>query len=161
MLPPITITITITITVTGSIWPDYYYYYYSGILRSLLLLLLLLLHKSVITITITISNSLTTLLKIYWRERSRVFDVCVTEIGSDNRLRYTALPGMNESCQTLKYGPPSLIRVALVTQQASVLWYEIQAYWCPSTVSLVWGNFGAFSAAYITLFIPPGTITAG
>ena len=53
----------ITITITGSIWPDYYnyYYYYSGILRSLLLLLLLLLHKSVITITITISNSLATL----------------------------------------------------------------------------------------------------
>ena len=59
------LSITITITITGSIWPDYYYYYhyYSGILRSLLLLLLLLLHKSVITIaiTITISNSLTTL----------------------------------------------------------------------------------------------------
>ena len=60
MRPPI----TTTITITGSIWPDYYYYYYyySGILRSLLLLLLL--HKSAITITvtITISNSLTTLL---------------------------------------------------------------------------------------------------
>ena len=50
----------ITITITGQIWPDYYYYYYSGILRSLLLLLLR--YKSVITITITISNSLTTLL---------------------------------------------------------------------------------------------------
>ena len=61
MRPPI----TITITITGSIWPDYYYYYYyySGILRSLLLLLLLSLHKCIITIaiTITISNSLTTL----------------------------------------------------------------------------------------------------
>ena len=57
----------ITITITGQIWPDYYYYYYyySGILRSLLLLLLLLRHKSAITITITvtISNSLTTLLQ--------------------------------------------------------------------------------------------------
>ena len=44
-------------------WPDYYYYYYyySGILRSLLLLLLLSRHKRFITITITISNSLTTL----------------------------------------------------------------------------------------------------
>ena len=64
MRPPI----TITITITGSIWPDYYYYYYyySGILRRLLLLLLLLLHKSVITITvtITISNSLTTLMVV-------------------------------------------------------------------------------------------------
>ena len=56
MRPPI----TITITITGSIWKDYYYYYYSGILRSLLLLLLLLLRKSFITITI--SNSLTTLI---------------------------------------------------------------------------------------------------
>ena len=57
MWPPI----TITITNTSSIWPDYYYYYYyySGILRSLLLLLLP--HKPAITITITISNSLTTL----------------------------------------------------------------------------------------------------
>ena len=55
------ITITITITITGSIWKDYYYYY--GILRSLLLLLLLLLRKSFITITITISNSLTTLVQ--------------------------------------------------------------------------------------------------
>ena len=54
--------IPITITITGSIRPDYYYYYYSGILRSLLLLLLLSLHKCVITITITISNSLTTLI---------------------------------------------------------------------------------------------------
>ena len=52
--------ITITITITDQIWPDYYYYYYSGILRSLLLLLLLLCHKYVITITITISNILTT-----------------------------------------------------------------------------------------------------
>ena len=48
----------ITITITGQIWPDYYYY--AGILRSLLLLLLR--HKSVITITIIISNSLTTLI---------------------------------------------------------------------------------------------------
>ena len=57
MQPPI------TITITGSIWPDYYYYYYyySGILRSPLLLLLLSRHKGFITITITISNSLTTL----------------------------------------------------------------------------------------------------
>ena len=55
MRPPI----TITITITGSIWPDYYYYCYSGILRSLLLLLSR--HKHFITITITISNSLTTL----------------------------------------------------------------------------------------------------
>ena len=55
--------ITITITITGSVWPDYYYYYYyySGILRSLLLLLLLSTHNRFITITITISNSLTTL----------------------------------------------------------------------------------------------------
>ena len=59
MRPPI----SITITITGNIWPDYYYYYYyySGILRSLLLLLLLSRHKRFITITITISNSLTTL----------------------------------------------------------------------------------------------------
>ena len=57
MRPPI----TITITITGSIWPDYYYHYYSGILRGLLLLLLLSCHKRFITITITISNSLTTL----------------------------------------------------------------------------------------------------
>ena len=64
MRPPITITITITIT--GNIWPDYYYYYYyySGILRSLLLLLLLSRYKRFITITITISNSLTTLIRI-------------------------------------------------------------------------------------------------
>ena len=57
MRPPI----TITITITGSIWPDYYHYYYSGIWRSLLLLLSR--HKRFITIniTITISNSLTTL----------------------------------------------------------------------------------------------------
>ena len=59
------ITISITITITGSIWPDYYYYYYSGILRSLLLLLLLSCDKRFITITITISNSLTTLIYIY------------------------------------------------------------------------------------------------
>ena len=51
----------ITITITGKILPDYYYHYYSGILRSLLLLLLLSLQKCFITITITISNSLTTL----------------------------------------------------------------------------------------------------
>ena len=59
MRPPI----TITITITGSIWPDYYYYYYSGIFRSLLLLLSR--HKRFITVTITISNSLTTLVKIW------------------------------------------------------------------------------------------------
>ena len=61
MWPPI----TTTITITGSIWPDYYYYYYSEILRSLLLLLLLSRHKRfiTITITITISNSLTTLVR--------------------------------------------------------------------------------------------------
>ena len=67
MRPPI----TITITITSSIWPDYYYYYYyAGILWSLLLLLLLLLllHKCFITITITISNSLTTL---DWIKRKR------------------------------------------------------------------------------------------
>ena len=51
MQPPI------TITITSSILPDYYYY--SGILRSLLLLP----HKCFITITITISNSLTTLVE--------------------------------------------------------------------------------------------------
>ena len=55
MQPPI----AITITIIGIISPDYYYYYYSWILRSLLLLLLLLRHKCFITITI--SNSLTTL----------------------------------------------------------------------------------------------------
>ena len=61
------ITFTITVTIAGSILLDYYYYYwyYSGIMRSLLLLqlllLLLLLHKCFISITITISNSLTTL----------------------------------------------------------------------------------------------------
>ena len=58
MRPPI----TITITITGSIWPDYYYYYYSGILRSLLLLLLL--SRQNRFITVTISNSLTTLLSV-------------------------------------------------------------------------------------------------
>ena len=68
MQPPI----TITITITGIISPDYYYYYYyySWILQSLLLLLLLLRHKCFITITITISNSLTTLVSIrcqFWR----------------------------------------------------------------------------------------------
>ena len=72
MRPPI----TITITITGSIWPDYYYYYYSGILRSLLLLLLLLLHKSVITITITISNSLTTLIVIVPRSGKYMHKLC-------------------------------------------------------------------------------------
>ena len=62
MWPPI----TITITITGKIWSDYYYYYYyySEFLRSLLLLLLLSRHKRFITITITISNSLTTLSEI-------------------------------------------------------------------------------------------------
>ena len=61
MRPPV----TITITITSRIWPDYYYYYYTGILRSLLLLLLLSRHKRFITftITITISNSLTTLIQ--------------------------------------------------------------------------------------------------
>ena len=52
MRPPITITITDSLLY-------YYYYYYSGILRSLLLLLSC--HNRFITITITISNSLTTL----------------------------------------------------------------------------------------------------
>ena len=62
-------TITTTITITGSISKDYCYYYYAGILRSLLLLLLLLLCKSVITIiiTITINNSLTSLIIVSYR----------------------------------------------------------------------------------------------